>query len=183
LQSRLQAQTEEMQQAQHARISDMKEVFRAKLERETFDKKQQARLRSQFQKGDADILVNLDGSLLIRLTGLQFVPAHSKIDDKYQPLLKRLHAALEVYADRNVRIEGHTDNVGDVKPNQQLSLKRAESVRDVLIAAGTDGGRLKALGYGEVRPIASNDFPQGRAMNRRIDIVIDAAKQAAEPTH
>ncbi|NWF37113.1 OmpA family protein [Mariprofundus sp. KV] len=183
LQSRLQAQTEEMQQAQHARITDMKEVFRAKLERETFDKKQQARLRSQFEKGDADILVNLDGSLLIRLTGLQFVPARSKIDAKYQPLLKRLHAALEVYADRNVRIEGHTDNVGDVKPNQQLSLKRAESVRDVLIAEGTDGGRLKALGYGEVRPIASNDFPQGRAMNRRIDIVIDAAKQAAEPTH
>ena len=176
LQSKLQAQTEEMKQAQHAQITDMKEVFRAKLERETFDKKQQARLRSQFQKGDADILVNLDGSLLIRLTGLQFVPARSKIDKKYQTLIKRLHAALEVYADRNVRIEGHTDNVGDVKPNQQLSLKRAESVRDLLISAGTDGGRLKALGYGEVRPIASNDFPQGRAMNRRIDIVIDAAK-------
>lgn len=176
LQSKLQAQTEEMKQAQLAQVTDMKEAFRAKLERETFDKKQQARLRSQFKKGDADILVNLDGSLLIRLTGLQFVPARSKIDAKYNPLLKRLHAALEVYADRNVRIEGHTDNVGDVKPNQKLSLKRAESVRDFLIQAGTDGGRLKALGYGEVRPIASNEFPQGRTMNRRIDIVIDAPK-------
>ncbi|NWF39758.1 OmpA family protein [Mariprofundus sp. NF] len=176
LQSKLQAQTEEMKQAQHAQITDMKEVFRAKLERETFEKKRQAKIRSQFNKGDADIFVNLDGSLLVRMKGLQFPPGRSKFDTKSHALLGRLKDALETYADRSVRIEGHTDNLGDVKPNQLLSLKRAESVRDFLIAAGTDGGRLKALGYGEVRPIASNDFPQGRAMNRRIDIVIDAAK-------
>jgi len=49
-------------------------------------------------------------------------------------------------------------------------------VRDFLIAAGMDGSRLKALGYGEVRPIASNDYDRGLAMNRRIDIIIQAGK-------
>ena len=66
--------------------------------------------------------------------------------------------------------------MGEVKANQKLSLKRAEAVRDFLIAAGTDAGRLKALGYGEVRPIASNEFKKGRAMNRRIDVAIAAAE-------
>lgn len=176
LQAKLAAQTDELLKAQRSKLTDMKEVFRAKLERETFEKKRQTQLKRQFQPGDADILVNLDGSLLIRMVGLQFASGGSKIDQKYFDMLARLRAALELYADRTVRIEGHTDDQGDVKPNQQLSLKRAEAVRDFLIAAGTDGGRLKALGYGEVRPIASNEFAQGRAMNRRIDIVIDAAK-------
>lgn len=172
LQNRLSSQTD----AQRSQITDMKEVFRAKLERETYEKKRQAQLRSQFNKGDADIFVNLDGSLLIRMIALQFPSGSSKIDPQHNDLLARLKLALEAYADRTVRIEGHTDDQGDVKPNQVLSLKRAEAVRDFLISAGTDAGRLKALGYGEVRPIASNEFPQGRAMNRRIDIVIDAAK-------
>jgi len=91
-------------------------------------------------------------------------------------LLGRLKQAMDIYQDRSLRIEGHTDDRGDVKPNQVLSLKRAEAVRDFLIAAGADGTRLKALGYGEVRPIASNEFTQGRDMNRRIDVIINAPK-------
>jgi outer membrane protein OmpA-like peptidoglycan-associated protein len=83
--------------------------------------------------------------------------------------------ALDQYADRKVVIEGHTDNKGDAKSNQKLSLKRAETVRDFLTASGLQKGRVKALGYGEVRPIASNDYERGRAMNRRIDVLIKAA--------
>ncbi|ATX82301.1 OmpA family protein [Mariprofundus ferrinatatus] len=172
--ARMVVESDEQMQAQRSQLTDMKEVFRAKLERETADKKMQERLRNQFKEGDAEIFVNLDGSLLLRMVGLQFTSGSSKVTSEYFDLISRLKGALDVYADRTVRIEGHTDDQGDVKPNQQLSLKRAESVRDVLIEAGADGSRLKALGYGEVRPIASNEFPQGRAMNRRIDIVIDA---------
>lgn len=176
LQSRLLAQTDVLKESQRSQLTEMKEAFRAKLERETFEKKRQEKLRTLFKKDEADILINLDGSLLIRLSSLQFASSKSKIESKYYDMLGSLKAALELYAERKVRIEGHTDDQGDVKPNQVLSLKRAEAVREFLIAAGTDGARLKALGYGEVRPIASNGFPQGRAMNRRIDIVIDAAK-------
>ncbi len=176
LQSRLLAQTDVLKESQRSQLSDMKEAFRAKLERETYEKKRQEKLQALFKKNEADILINLDGSLLVRLSSLQFASSKSKIDTQYYDMLSSLKNALDLYAERKVRIEGHTDDQGDVKPNQVLSLKRAEAVREFLIAAGIDGARLKALGYGEVRPIASNGFPQGRAMNRRIDIVIDAAK-------
>jgi len=174
LQNKLAAQTDEMKQQQQHQLSTIKEAFKAKLERETFEKKRQQQLQKLFKQGDAEILVNLDGSLLIRLTGLKFRSGSSKVASKYSDLLNRLKKAMDIYQDRSLRIEGHTDDRGDVKPNQILSLKRAEAVRDFLINAGADGTRLKALGYGEVRPIASNEFKQGRDMNRRIDVIINA---------
>lgn len=159
---------------QSEQMGDLKEAFRAKLERETFESNRQKQIQALFKKGEVEILVNLDGSLLIRLTGLKFASGSSKINSTSFDLLGRLKRALEIYGDRKVRIEGHTDSKGDVKVNQKISLKRAEAVRDFLIAASMDGSRLKALGYGEVRPIASNEFEKGRAMNRRIDVVIEA---------
>jgi len=178
LQAKLSEQSNAILHAKDEQLSSMKEAFRAKLERETFEKNRQEKVMKLFKDGEVSILANLDGSLLIRLTGLQFAPNKSKIDKEYHDLLVRLKQALDVYADRSVKIEGHTDNQGDVKSNQELSLKRAEAVRDFLIAAKTDGSRLKALGYGEVRPIASNDFAKGRTMNRRIDVAIDAPAEA-----
>ncbi len=159
---------------QNEQLSNLKEAFRAKLERETFQAKRQKKIRSLFKKGEAEILVNLDTSLLIRLSKLKFSSGSSKIDPASFALLGKLKDALAIYGERSVRIEGHTDNTGDVKLNQKISLQRAEAVRDFLIAASMDGSRIKALGYGEVRPIASNEFTKGRALNRRIDIVIEA---------
>jgi OOP family OmpA-OmpF porin len=159
---------------QSEQLGELKEAFRARLERETFETKRQKRARDLFEKGEAELLVSLDGSLLIRLTRLQFSPGSSKVDAAYYSLLGKLKGALEIYGERKIRIEGHTDSKGDVKVNQRISLKRAEAVRDFLIAASMDGSRIKALGYGEVRPVASNEFKKGRAMNRRIDIVIEA---------
>jgi len=174
LQEKLAAQRQELLSAREAQLASMKEAFRAKLERETFEKKRLEQVRKLFNKGEVDILVNADGSLLIRLVALKFPSGRSEVAKKYFDLLARVKAALDIYGDRHYRIEGHTDNRGDVKLNQKLSLKRAEAVRDFLIAAGLDPARVKALGYGEVRPIASNEFAKGRAMNRRIDIVIEA---------
>jgi len=179
LQRQLAAQAQTMLAAQQHRMSIVKEAFRAKLERETFDKKRQQQLHALFKGYDVNTMVNLDGSLLLRLSGLKFAPGKSKIDTAFVSMLSQLNAAMDIYTDRQFSIEGHTDNLGKVKSNRVLSLKRAEAVRDFLIAAGADGRRLKALGYGEVRPIASNDFPQGRAMNRRIDIII---KPITHPT-
>jgi len=163
-----------LQAEKSLQISSMKDAFRAKLERETFELKRQKRLRSLFPDKGVEIIVNLDGSLLVRLSILKFSSGSRKLDARYFDLLGRVKEAMDIYGDRNFRIEGHTDSLGDVKVNQQLSLRRAESVRDFLIAAGVDAGSIKALGYGEVRPIASNEFAQGRKMNRRIDVVIEA---------
>lgn len=166
----------ELSQQQGEQLSEMKEAFRAKLERETFETRRQQKLSELFKKDEVEILANVDGSLLIRLTALQFASGRTSIDKAYFDLLKRVRDGLDIYPERQVVIEGHTDNRGEPDVNQRLSLKRAETVRDFLIAAGMDGSRLKALGYGEVRPIASNDYERGMAMNRRIDIIIKAGK-------
>jgi len=72
---------------------------------------------------------------------------------------------------KNARIEisGHTDNVGKKKANQILSEKRAQACRDYLVSKGIEGGRITTVGYGDERPIASNDTEQGRQENRRIE--------------
>jgi len=167
----------EMSMRHSKQVGELKEAFRAKLERETFESRRWKHLHKLFKKGEVKILANLDGSMLIRLSALKFAPGSSVIKQKYFGLLSRVKAGLEQYPDRKISIEGHTDNKGDPKANQKLSLKRAETVRDFLIAAGMPGGRLKALGYGEVRPVASNDYKRGRAMNRRIDIIIQASSR------
>lgn len=173
LQQALEQQKQQLLAEANSQMGDMREAYRAKLERETFEQKRQKELRKLFEKGQTETLVNVDGTIIVRLTALKFAPGHSKFDKSYAGLMQQVQKALALYPDRSIRIEGHTDNQGDLKMNQQLSLKRAESVRDALVAAGADSSRMKALGYGEVRPIASNDFEKGREMNRRIDIVIE----------
>ncbi|MBT8495912.1 MAG: OmpA family protein [Deltaproteobacteria bacterium] len=68
-----------------------------------------------------------------------------------------------------IRIEGHTDNLGGKKANKRLSQKRAEAVRAYLVSKGIDGSRIEAVGYGDSKPIAPNDTPEGRRTNRRIE--------------
>ncbi|HCS12681.1 MAG TPA: hypothetical protein DIW28_02655, partial [Zetaproteobacteria bacterium] len=138
--------------------------------------RRQQKLSELFKKDETEISANVAGSLLLRISALQFGSGATGIDKKYYDLLSRVRNGLDLYPDRKIVIEGHTDNRGEPDVNQRLSLKRAETVRDFLIAAGMDGSRLKALGYGEVRPIASNDYDRGLAMNRRIDIIIQAGK-------
>jgi outer membrane protein OmpA-like peptidoglycan-associated protein len=69
----------------------------------------------------------------------------------------------------SVEISGHTDNVGDKKANKALSQKRADAVRDYLVSKGIDGARIKAVGYGDAKPVAPNTTPEGRQKNRRIE--------------
>ncbi len=77
---------------------------------------------------------------------------------------------LNEYPTAKFTVEGHTDSVGSEKLNQELSEKRANSVRDFLIKEGIGADRLTAIGYGEAKPIASNNTRAGRAQNRRVEI-------------
>ncbi len=70
----------------------------------------------------------------------------------------------------NVYVEGHTDNVGAPEDNMTLSQNRADAVRAYLISKGVDGTRLASKGYGETQPKAGNDTPEGRAINRRVEV-------------
>lgn len=90
--------------------------------------------------------------------------------------LKPVLDFLNKYPNLPVSIEGHTDGKGSAAGNQKLSALRAESVRKNLVAQGADGARLKAVGFGETLPVASNDTDAGRAKNRRVEIIIEGAK-------
>jgi outer membrane protein OmpA-like peptidoglycan-associated protein len=74
-------------------------------------------------------------------------------------------------------VEGHTDSQGSVDFNQNLSLQRAQSVRDYLVSRGIAGDRITANGLGSTRPIAANNNAEGRANNRRVEIIVQPAPQ------
>ena len=83
-----------------------------------------------------------------------------------------LARSLERYPQSTVQIVGHTDSDGDAAYNQQLSERRANAVADVLLNQGVPYNRVRAFGRGESQPIASNFTPEGKAQNRRVEIVI-----------
>ena len=84
------------------------------------------------------------------------------------PLVRYLHDNTE----RNISVEGHTDNVGGESFNVDLSFRRAEAVKNYLVSSGIDGNRIGTKGFGESMPVTSNSTPQGRQLNRRVEIVI-----------
>jgi OOP family OmpA-OmpF porin len=84
--------------------------------------------------------------------------------------LNEVAATLRQNPQIRVNIEGHTDAVGSNEYNRGLSQRRADSVASYLMSRGIDGNRLRTMGYGEERPVATNETPAGRAMNRRVEI-------------
>ncbi len=87
-------------------------------------------------------------------------------------VLDTLASYLMNHPDKTVLIEGHTDSTGSLEFNQKLSRQRAEAVRDALIERGIAAERIKAVGYGPSRPIATNATPEGRQLNRRVEVII-----------
>jgi len=92
-------------------------------------------------------------------------------------------ADLSVNPSWRLIIEGHTDNSGDAESNQRLSVARARTILDLIVAGGIDAKRLDVQGYGETRPLADNQTPEGRARNRRVELytVLPEAPQAVVP--
>ncbi len=89
-----------------------------------------------------------------------------------QPELQRVADVLRKFPETNIQIAGHTDSQGSEVYNQQLSERRAQAVRTALVGMGVDPARLTTIGYGESRPIASNDTAAGRQQNRRVEVRI-----------
>jgi len=88
--------------------------------------------------------------------------------------IRSLADFMKQYPQTSTVVEGHTDSVGSDAYNQNLSERRANAVRDVLVNQhGIDSGRVSAVGYGESRPIADNDSDAGRALNRRVEAAVE----------
>ena len=103
---------------------------------------------------------------------VQFATGSAEIEKESQGLIDSLANVLKSCPDVKVEVGGHTDNSGDPDMNKRLSLSRARAVVDALASAGVAAERLSAAGYGEERPIATNDTAEGRAQNRRTEFVV-----------
>ena len=86
--------------------------------------------------------------------------------------IDRIAGVLNQYPETLIRVEGHTDSVGTEEYNQDLSVRRASAVRDLLIQRGVSTSRIQTVGFGENMPVATNNTEAGRQMNRRVEIKI-----------
>jgi len=105
------------------------------------------------------------------LEGVLFETGSANIQDESFPRLDRVVEYMTHHPSTRIRIAGHTDDVGNPRRNQRLSERRAEAVREYLVSEGIEGDRIEAVGFGDERPVASNDTEEGRQQNRRIEAI------------
>lgn len=103
---------------------------------------------------------------------VRFEVGSTSVSAQSYALLEQIAAAAQDCRDFTIEVGGHTDSDGPADFNQELSERRARSVVDFLVERGVARARLKAVGYGEEKPIASNDNEAGKARNRRIEFTI-----------
>ena len=121
---------------------------------------------------DRSLLQTEDGKLDL-LQKVYFRTNKAVIRPKSFELLDNVAEVLKAHTQlKRIQVEGHTDDRGRDAYNMQLSQRRAQAVVDYLVGKGVEASRLEAVGYGETKPIASNDTDEGRATNRRVQLTI-----------
>jgi outer membrane protein OmpA-like peptidoglycan-associated protein len=118
-----------------------------------------------------------DRGLVSEIGGVQFATGTADLSSTARETLARFAGIVASYPQLRFLIEGHTDSTGSVEANNELSLRRAISVRDYLISQGVAASSTDAAGLGPSRPIADNETAEGRARNRRVEIVITGGTQ------
>jgi outer membrane protein OmpA-like peptidoglycan-associated protein len=145
---------------------------KARLDAENRAAKAQADLvkLAAVKEEDRGLVITLSGSVLFASDKSALLPAA-------QNRLNQVADALMETKERKLTVEGHTDSQGSSSYNQDLSQKRADAVRSYLISRGYPGDLIQAHGIGKDRPIASNATAEGRANNRRVEIIVDHASK------
>ncbi len=128
--------------------------------------------RTQFNEQEADVY-RQDDILIIRLKGLRFPSGQADLPADNYSLLSKLQSVIESIGAAEIEIQGHTDSTGSPEINSRLSEARADAVRNYLVEnVVVDEWNIIANGYGDQEPIASNRTRDGRAQNRRVDVII-----------
>ena len=125
-------------------------------------------MQQVIQASEILVALNTDGYIALEIL---FDTGKSTIKAESQELVNEIYNLLNTNATLKVSIEGHTDNVGDAASNKKLSEARAKAVMDALIAKGIKKERLSSIGWGQEKPVADNRTEEGRAKNRRVEIV------------
>jgi outer membrane protein OmpA-like peptidoglycan-associated protein len=149
------------QEAERARLAAQEEAARAKAEAEQLMRELSELRAQQTERG-----------IVLTIGDVLFATGKAELSPDANKSVSRLAEFLKKYSTRNVLIEGHTDSVGKDDYNLALSQKRADSVRDKLLAEGIEPDRITTVGYGKKYPVASNDTSAGKAQNRRVEVII-----------
>lgn len=121
-----------------------------------------------------------EGEIAVRLTNdILFDTDSAALRGASRTTLTELASNFRQYPDNQLVVEGHTDSTGSDAHNQVLSQNRAASVADYLIDQGVSSGKIVVYGFGESRPKTTNDTAEGRQLNRRVEIHIQAPAQAS----
>jgi outer membrane protein OmpA-like peptidoglycan-associated protein len=113
-----------------------------------------------------------DRGLVSEIGGVQFATGTADLSPQARESLARFSGIIASYSDIRINIEGHTDSTGSSEKNSELSLRRAIAVRDYLIGQGIAASRIDVQGYGPSKPVADNGTAEGRARNRRVEMVL-----------
>ena len=157
------------QQAEEERM--LAEQRAAELERQTREMAERAeRLQAQIAElearpTDRGLVLTLGSDVLFDFDRAELKPGAERT-------VQRIAEFLGEYGERQVLVEGFTDSVGERAYNMDLSLRRANAVRDALVERGVDPERIRVRGYGPDHPVADNDSEAGRQLNRRVEVII-----------
>jgi len=113
-----------------------------------------------------------ESGVVVTLGDVLFESGQTELREEAMASLVEVVDLLQSEPDKNIRIEGHTDSVGDANTNLEISQKRADAVFGALVSLGVDASRVTTQGMGEDFPIASNETEEGRAQNRRVDVIL-----------
>lgn len=134
--------------------------------------KQQAKLRADLAGSGVDVQRQGDNIILNMPSDVTFPVDQSDIQARFYPTLDKVADTLNQYPQTTIDVIGHADSTGPDAYNQALSERRASSVASYLVSRGVLRDRLYVAGRGESQPIASNDTEEGRAKNRRVEVVL-----------
>jgi OOP family OmpA-OmpF porin len=117
------------------------------------------------EKGRAKLLVEFDFDKAV-------------VKPVYDKEIEKLANVMKKYPDLNIVVEGHTDSIGTKQYNERLSQRRADAIKEVMVKKfGIDTARIKAIGYGFAKPVASNKTKEGRQLNRRVEAAVEYVKK------
>lgn len=120
-------------------------------------------------KGCPEIKKEDQETLTFAMKAVQFETAKATLKKESNTILDQIVDIMKRYPDHKLRINGHTDSIGEAGPNQTLSEKRAKACYDYLVAKGVSAARMSHTGYGESKPIGDNRYKDGREKNRRVE--------------
>ncbi len=161
--------------------AEQKAATQAALAAEEARRRESEAVAATSSAARADLVARLNRALPTRetprgivaeLAGVEFATGASKLSDSARESLARFAGIVGVYPSLRILVEGHTDSTGSLATNQTLSYERALAVRDYLATQGVTGSNLEVAGRGPDAPVASNDTREGRARNRRVEIIL-----------